>query len=629
MIEIQVTDLVKSFAGGDRILNGITFQVYQGERVGLLGKNGGGKTTLFKILTGEYDYDGGEVSVCAQHRVGLISQIPVYPLHYTVENVLNSSFDRVRQIERELEDIAQKMQSSDDKALLKKYGELQSAYEAADGYNTATALEQLCQEWNISSNMLNQAFDELSGGEKTRINLGRLILENTDILLLDEPTNHLDLRTTKWLEQYLLQYKGTVLTISHDRYFLDKVVTRIIELDGGKAEFYSGNYTFYTKEKEQRYQEKLKAYNNEQNKIAQLEEAADKLSLWAFKGMDKTYKQVINIEKRIERIGKTEKPKSEKKLRAVFDSTTFKGDEMLSVKGASKSFEQKELFTDINLLIRGGERIAILGDNGTGKSTLLKIILGQELPDRGKIIIGPSVKIGYLPQNIVFENEERTLLDVMIWEQDCLPQIARDRLASFKFVGDDVYKTISSLSGGERSRLSLCILMDEKINLLILDEPTNHLDIYSREWIENAVEGFTGTLLFVSHDRYFIERFATHIWEIEGCKINIFEGDYNDFQVHKAAISMRAMITATTEKKIIKQTKQIKQSTISPEKEQQRQISFLENSISELEQRQKSLHAQMAETGSDYKKLNELHMLEQEVSKSLAELYEQWEILLS
>ena len=523
MIDISVSNLVKEFGVGKRILDGLTFQADQGERVGLLGKNGAGKTTLFKMLTGELEWDEGEIHIAPGKGLGLISQIPVYPPEYTVEDVLQTAFQRLHDMEREMVELTERMAGDSDPALLRRYDALTAAYEAGGGYDTTTPLNKVCNGLEISQDMRNQLFSSLSGGEKTRVNLARLILEDTDILLLDEPTNHLDLRATEWLEEYLDKYKGTVLAISHDRWFLDRVVKRVIEIQDGKAEFYSGNYSFYVEEKERRYQEKLKQYEKEQAKIEQLEKAAEQLRVWAYSGMDKTFKRAQSMEKRIERMRTTDKPTKERRLDVKFGEREFRGDEVLTIKDLKKSFDGRTLFDHVDLEVVGGERIALLGDNGTGKSTLLKILLGEEEPDSGKLRMGPTVKVGYLPQIIHFSHPERNLVDTMIYDQDCSTQTARNRLAAFNFRGEDVFKPVSALSGGEQSRLRLCMLMDEKINLLILDEPTNHLDIASREWIEDAVADYEGNLLFVSHDRYFIKQFATQsgCWRTDTSPISV------------------------------------------------------------------------------------------------------------
>ena len=623
MIDIAISGLVKEFEVGKKILDGLTFQVDSGERVGLLGKNGCGKTTLLRILTGQLDWDEGEVVLAPDKRVGLISQIPVYPAGYTVEDVLDTAFRPLREMEEEMEQLAARMERGEDPALLRRYDQLTAAFEAGGGYDTDTRKNKVCSGLQIGPGMREQLFDRLSGGEKTRVNLGRLILEDTDILLLDEPTNHLDLKATEWLEEYLDKFKGTVLAVSHDRWFLDRVVDRVIEIQEGKAEFYSGNYSFYVVEKERRYQEKLKQYEKEQAKIQQLEKAAEQLRIWAYSGNDKIFKRAQSMEKRIERMRTTDRPTRERKMEVRFGEREFRGDEVLTIKGLSKSFGQRALFSGVDLEVVGGERIALLGDNGTGKSTLIKILMGEEGPDEGKIRMGPTVKIGYLPQIIHFDHPERSLLDTMLYELDCTAQTARNRLASFKFRGEDVFKPVSALSGGEQSRLRLCMLMDEKINLLILDEPTNHLDIQSREWIEEAVEEYEGNLLFVSHDRYFIDRFATRVWVLEDGQVTDFRGSYGEYRAareRKQAQAVPAPAAAPAEKK---EKPRRPGGTKNPEKE----VAAAERAVAKAEEQMYELGLQIEEAASDYLKLQELYEQREALEEEILKLYGTWERL--
>ena len=624
MIDVSVSNLVKSFRIGETVLNGLTFQVSEGERVGILGKNGSGKTTLFKILTGEYFPDEGTVMIAPGKRIGLISQIPVYPESYTVEDVLDTAFERVHAIEAELRELTDRMaagETSDD--LLRRYDRLSAGFESSGGYDLEVRVNKVCNGLGISPEMRSRPFAALSGGEKTRINLGRLILEDTDILLLDEPTNHLDLHAVEWLEDYVSTFKGTVLTISHDRYFLDKCVDRIVALSEGKAEFYSGNYSFYVVERERRYQERLKQYEKEQAKIDQLTKAADQMRLWAFMGNDKLYKRAFSMEKRIAKMRTTDKPRQEQAMKATFRSTEFKGDLLFAIEGLSKGFGGRTLFSSLELEVLGGERIALLGDNGTGKSTLLKILLKEERPDEGGIRFGPTVKIGYLPQIVQFEHPERSLVDTLIYEKDCSAQEARDQLAYFRFRGEDVFKPVSALSGGERSRLKLCMLMMDSINLLVLDEPTNHLDVSSREWIEEAVEEFDGALLFVSHDRYFIDRFASRIWTLEGGKITDFRGDYDAYRAKLARdAELRAVIKPPAAK-----PKKEKPKAPGGTKNLEKQLRALERDIAKQEELISGLDDQMEEFATDYQKLQELVAQKESEETALSALYEQWEEL--
>ena len=626
MIDIQLTGLVKEFEVGRKILDGFSLQVDTGERVGLLGRNGAGKTTIFRIITGEVEADEGTVTIAPGKRVGLISQIPVYPEGYTVEDVLDTAFERLHNIERELAELGMKMGDHPTQSVMERYDKLTAAFEAGGGYHTKTQLNKVCNGLAIDQDMRGRLFSALSGGEKTRINLARLILEDTDILLLDEPTNHLDLNATEWLEEYLERFPGTVLAISHDRWFLDKVVRRVVELQDGKAELYSGNYTFYVEEKERRYQERLRQYEKEQAKIAQLEQAAQQMRLWAFQGNDKQYKRAINMEKRIERMNTTAKPTREKKMTTRFGEREFHGDEAMVVTGLSKHFGDRTLFSDLNLEVAGGERIALLGDNGTGKSTFLKILMEEEAPDQGSIYLGPSIRVGYLPQIIHFDHPERNLVDTMLYAQNCTTQEARDRLASFRFRGDDVFKSVSTLSGGEQSRLRLCMLMDSKINLLVLDEPTNHLDIDSREWMEEAVAEYGGNLLFVSHDRYFIEKFATRVWMLEDGKIQDFRGTYGEFRAwreRQAQLKNAAKAQVQPEKPKAEEKPKRSGGT----KELEKQVRSAERAVEKAEIRLDELTGELEAAASDYLKAQELYEERSRLEDELAHLYTQWENL--
>ncbi|WP_308541436.1 ribosomal protection-like ABC-F family protein [uncultured Oscillibacter sp.] len=627
MIEIQVDRLVKSFEVGHNVLDGLTFQIDQGERVGLLGRNGAGKTTLFKILTGELDYDEGQVTVAQGRRVGLISQIPVYPAGYTVEDVLRSAFARLHALAEEMESLAARMAAGEsDERILKRYGALSEKFEVFGGYDTDVAVNKIARGLSISDEMRRQLFDSLSGGEKTRVNLGRLILEDTDILLLDEPTNHLDLHATEWLEEYVRSFRGTVVTISHDRYFLDRIVTRVIEIQDGKAEFYSGNYSFYAVEKERRFQERMKQYEKEQAKIQQLEKAAEQLRVWAFQGMDKTYRRAISMEKRIERMRTTSKPTKARKMDARFSSAEFHGDEVLGLRSLSKSYGDKHLFDGISLKVEGGERIALIGDNGTGKSTLIKMIVGELYPDDGRIRLGPQVRMAYLPQIIHFDHPDWNLVENMMAAKKGLSaQSARNRLAAYDFRGEDVLKPVSVLSGGEQSRLRLCMLMDDEINFLILDEPTNHLDIDSREWIEEAVEAYDGTLLFVSHDRYFINRFATRIWELSDQTITDYPMGFAQYRQMKAQEEAEKQEAPKPVKE-----KHVTERPARGNKAQQaarRQLTICEREIAKAEEAIAELDVQMEAAACDYEKLNELVKQKETAQAELDALYERWEQL--
>ena len=626
MVDIYVNKLVKSFEVGKNLLDGLSFEVQQGERVGLLGRNGAGKTTLFRILTDEIGYEEGDVVIAPGKKVGLISQIPRYPADYTVEQVLRRAFSDLEAIRRKMEALEADMAKGEPQAqTLREYDALTNRYQTGGGYDMDVNVDKICNGLGIPGDMRSQLFSMLSGGEKTRVNLARLLLEETEILLLDEPTNHLDMKSVEWLEEYLLKFKGTVLTISHDRFFLDRVVTRIIELRGGKAELYSGNYSFYVQEKEARYQLQLKQYEQEQAKVAQLSYTMERMKGWGINNRS-LYRRAMSIQSRIDRIQQTERPTKEKVMRGKFGEKEFHGDEVLTLKDLSMGFGDRMLFEQVELLAQGEERIALLGDNGTGKSTFLKLLTMEETPKTGRIKFGPSVKMAYLPQIIHFDHPERSLLDTMVYEKNYSTQAARDRLGAFLFSGEDVFKPVAALSGGEQSRLRLCMLMDEDINLLILDEPTNHLDIASREWIENAVAEYPGALLFVSHDRYFIDRFAERIWELEDGRIRDFRCGYAQYREIKKR-EQAAQPAA-------KQTLEKKQRTATPEaakrkntRNLEKQIARLEKDIEKQEAAVAAFDDQIQEAATDYEALTRLMAEKEQADQTLAELYSQWETL--
>ena len=618
MIDIQVKNLVKFFTIGENLLDGLSFDIQEGERVAILGRNGCGKTTLFKILTGEMDYDDGEVYINPNKRLGLISQIPKFPAGYTVEDVLRSAYADLYAIQKKMERLEKQM-AAGDHDVLKEYDDLSNRFTSGGGYDMDVEVDKICNGLAITPDQRRQEFASLSGGEKTRMNLARLLLEKTDILLLDEPTNHLDLHSVEWLEGYIKTFKGTVLAISHDRYFIDQIAERVIEITEGHAEFYSGNYSFYMDEKQARFDLQMKQYETEQAKLKQLGYTVERMKGWGINNRT-LYRRAMSIQHRMERIKKTEKPKTEKTMKASFGQKDFSGDIVFITKRLEKAFGDRVLFSDVNLTVTGGERIAILGDNGTGKSTFIKCLLDEE-DFTGKIAFGPTVKYGYLPQIIHFSHPERTLYDTMLYEKNCSPQTARDRLGQFMFSGEDVFKTVGTLSGGEQSRLRLCMLMDEKINLLILDEPTNHLDIASREWVEAAIEEFEGVLLFVSHDRYFIEKFAERIWDLEDGTIRDYNCGYAKYRSIREHEKMaRAAIPAP-----VKEKKDKKEKPRGGTKENDKLVRRLEREIEKQEKVVADFDPKIEAASADYQELTRLLAEKEEAEMLLMDLMEQWE----
>ena len=538
MIEIAFKD-VEKYYGANHILKGVTFEVNQGSRVGLLGRNGSGKSTVLKIISGVEGCDAGTKMLRKGAVVGMLEQIPVFPGDYLGIDVPYTAFEEVRRVRCRLSDLEAALGSnSNDGALLDKYGKLLHYFEQLDGYSMEEAVQRVCVGLKIDETLLETPFNLLSGGEQTRIMLGTLILKRPDILLLDEPTNHLDLASIEWLEGFLGEYSGTVIVISHDRYFLDRVVSCIIEISNGRAELYTGGYSGFVRQKEEKCRITLENYKQEQKKIKQLDTAAKRLHEWAERADNGAmHRKAFNIEKRIERMEKTEKPVSERKLRSSFSEYEFSGKDVISAIGVFKEFEGKQILTGLNFGVKKGDRVAILGANGCGKSTLFKCICGELAAEAGVIRVGESIKMGYLSQVVEFENLALSILDTIrnvlrISEGD-----ARNLLAGYKFIKEDVNKLVGNLSGGEKSRLRLCIMMQEEINLLMLDEPTNHLDIDSREWLESSLSKFGGTIVFISHDRYFINKFASRISVLKDGRITDFFGDY---EYYKSEIAKRS-----------------------------------------------------------------------------------------
>ena len=637
MIDISIQNVKKAFEEGNDILAGITFDINEGERVGLLGKNGAGKTTLLRLITGELEPDEGNVILPSYKKLGLISQIPIFPPEYTAQDVLETAFVNLKEIKAQMEELEAKMARGEDPDgnILKKYDGLAFDFERLGGYNTEFELNRVVNGLRIPEAQRQQLFSTLSGGEKTRINLARLILENTDILLLDEPTNHLDMSATIWLEEFLLKFKGTVLIISHDRYFLDKTITRAIEIKAGKAEFYGGNYSFYVVEKQRRYEQQLEKFQREQVEAKRLNDAADRLKQWGT-GNKRLMTKSFAIRKRAERVLQTDRPDKDKSMRAKFGEKEFRGDEVLLFKNLLKSFDGRTLIDIGEMEVYGGERIALIGDNGSGKSTLVKMIMGELKPDSGILRKGPAVKTAYLPQIVKFDHPGRSLMDTLIYDQNVTPQTARNRLGGFMFSGEDVFKMVGDLSGGEKSRLRLCMLMDGQINLLILDEPTNHLDLSSREWIEDAVEGYGETLLFISHDRYFIDRFATRIWEIENGVFTDFKGSFEEYIAAKESGSNKIATVSVQEKSEskthatedkAKKAPDIKPKTKRKPSDIQKELRKIEREIETLEASLEEIASKRDEYSSDYEKLMGLDVEELEVSAKLDVLMEQWETL--
>ncbi|ODU56779.1 MAG: hypothetical protein ABT01_03300 [Clostridium sp. SCN 57-10] len=525
MAEITVTGLQKFF-GEHHILRNLSFEVFERERVSIIGPNGCGKTTLLKILAGALPYDGGSVSIPKNRRVGLLEQLPDYPPDVTVREVLWQAFAHLDEMSAALRALEQDMAEGKEVDLA-RYATLQTAFETAGGYETDMRYAMMVSGLDIPPDMQQRPFMSLSGGEKTRVNLARIMLSGTDLLLLDEPTNHLDVDAIEWLEGYLKSFKGAVVIISHDRYFLDSATTRTLELDDGTITSWPGNYSVYVDRKRELAEQLEAAKKRQDREIERLSFAVERMKGWGI-GNSKLMKRAFGMEKRLERIERIQTIRREHKMRNKFSTAERSGNEVYYIENLSAGYD-RPLIEGFEATIFRGERIAIVGPNGCGKTTLLLTLL-RELPAlRGVIYEGVGVKGGYLPQTITFSRPDRTLLDTLLYETHASTQQARDRLAAFGFTGEEVFKTVSVLSGGEKTRLKLCLFMNTGVNTLFLDEPTNHLDILAREWLEDAVDDFSETMLFVSHDRYFIHRFATRVWEVTAGGVRDFIGTYEEY----------------------------------------------------------------------------------------------------
>ncbi|WP_238883964.1 ribosomal protection-like ABC-F family protein [Clostridium sp. YIM B02551] len=623
MIEIALKDLVKYY-GANLVLESVSFEVHKGERIGLVGRNGSGKSTILEIISGHEEFDGGTLSIRKGAKVGYLKQIPNYPEEYTGRDALNTAFIEINKLEIDMADLEEKMSNSSEKELEKvfsQYSEVQQRYEILGGYDKEEKLNKVSQGLKLSDDMLNMTFNLLSGGEKTTVMLGKILLENPDILLLDEPTNHLDMESLEWLEGYIKQYSGTIIIVSHDRYFLDRAATSIVELEDNKSTSYQGNYSAYVKKKDEDLLLQYQAYSDQQKKIDQMEKSIKNLRDWAIRGDNgKFFRRAASMQKRLDKMDKVNKPnlnKKNMKLNMMLEERS--GEEVIKVKEAHKTFGDKKLFVNGDFNVSYGEKVALIGPNGCGKSTFLKILLGYEDIDSGIIKLGESVRATYLPQSIEFNNDNATILECFREDIQILEGKAREYLARFMFFGESVYKKVGSLSGGEKTRLMLSKLLFKDVNLLILDEPTNHLDIDSIETLEDALEDFQGTIFFISHDRYFINKIGSRIIELSNKKFISYEGNFDYYKIKKDE-SLRKISQVFIEKEEpIKKSHRTKE--IIPSK---RQIEELENNINDIEREITDLDARMSSLGSDYEELNKCLSIKENLQEKLETLLEKW-----
>lgn len=618
----SVNNVTKSF-GGNTIFENISLEIKNGERVGLVGRNGSGKTTIFGLLTGMESLDAGAIHMKKGTRIGHVAQIPKFDEVMTVYDVLSSAFKVEKELEKEMHALEKNMAVEQEQSALEKlmerYGVIQEKFAFLGGYEIEANIMKVANGLQVTD-LFSRVFTELSGGEQTKVSLAYMLLQKPDLLLLDEPTNHLDLFAVEWLEQFLKEYTGTVMVISHDRYFLDEVVTKIFDLEDGEIHVYHTNYSQFVEEKEERLLQEFQAYQEQQKKIKKMKEAIKRLREWANQANppnEGLHKRARNMERALERIEKLKRPILERKQMGLqFEGQERSGKDVVVMKEVSKGFAGRPLFEQANLHVRFQERAAIVGRNGTGKTTLLKLLLKEINPDVGEIRIGSSVKIGYLSQH-TYGNVKSNVLEAFREYVAVTEGEARHILANFLFYGPAVFKKVTQLSGGEKMRLRLAQLMYQDINFLILDEPTNHLDIESREVLEEALEQYNGTILAVSHDRYFLNKLFEKTYWIDECKLFEFAGNY---------AWARQKWEEKLEKQVIKQKRQGRKSVeMVPVKEKKaRNLEEIENELMHVEEDIYAIECEM-EHVANVERLEKLY--EEKTMKELlrAKLYSELE----
>ena len=631
MIVMQTNQLTKSF-GVNEVLKGINLTVQDRHRVGLVGSNGSGKSTLLKILAGKDHYDGGTLSMTRGLRIGYHTQLDDLTSPLTVWQEMETCFEDTFRMEEKLREMEARMgetHESDPEGfarLSEEYTRLTDRFEEEDGYAWRSRLQGVLTGLGFTSAQYEQTVASLSGGERTRLKLGKLLLAKTDLLLLDEPTNHLDLSSMQWLEDYLRAYKGAVVVVSHDRYFLDAVCNSIAELSFGRIEQYEGNYTRYLKLREEVMVRRMKEYTLQQKEIAR-EEAI--IAQFRAYNTEAAHIKAKSREKRLNMIERVDKPVEEHNVYFRFHAGRGTGNDVLMCENLSKSFGARRLFHDLNLHVRAGERIALLGANGVGKTTLLKILTGRERPDTGEVRFGSGVEVGYYDQQQEGLSPDKTVLDE-VW--DDFPRMEqtpiRNALAGFLFTGDDVLAPVSTLSGGERGRVLLTKLMLRQDNFLILDEPTNHLDMDSREMLETALLGFEGTILTVSHDRYFINRIADRVLVMEPDGVTEYLGNYDDYLEKLAQKNApEEELAPQKTKTALREEKKREKAAIEAARREKARIANLETQITDLEEQMTKLEIEMSdpEAYQDNARAQSMNKRYNDLQKKIADLYEEWE----
>lgn len=631
---LSCNNISKSF-GTDVIIKSCSFNIEDHEKAAIVGINGAGKSTLLKIITGIEPADTGLVTLAKDKTLGYLAQQQNLGSDNTIYDELLSVKQYILDMEKELRSIEKRMNTADGdelENLMKKYSDLNHRFEMENGYAYKSEITGVLKGLGFSEEDFTLNVNTLSGGQKTRVALGRLLLAKPDIILLDEPTNHLDMESIRWLENYLLNYNGAVLIVAHDRYFLDKIVSKIIELDNGVATVFSGNYTDYAAKKAILRNMKLKEYLNQQREIKHQEDVITKLKQF---NREKSIKRAESREKMLDKIEIVDKPQElNDKMNIKLEPNVVSGNDVLTISGLSKSFDDITLFDNIDIEIKRGERVALIGNNGTGKTTILKLINGIIEPDSGSIYLGAKVNIGYYDQEHHVLDPDKTIFDEI---RNAYPDLnntqIRNTLAAFLFTNEDVFKYIRDLSGGEKGRVSLAKLMLSNANFLILDEPTNHLDIVSKEILENALNNYTGTVLFVSHDRYFINAAATRIIELSNKTVVNYIGNYDYYLEKRDILSAKPINTVSSadiehakkaaDSKASWQEEKVKQAQL---KKIKNELKRTEERIANIEERIDKLDNMYADPAisSDTAKLMKIHTEKEELSKELDKLYDRW-----
>ena len=633
---LSCQNIYKSFSE-EPLLHGVSFHLEARDKAALIGINGAGKSTLLKIITGEMSPDSGEVIIAKDTTLGYLAQYQEMEGDETIYNEVRKAKAHVLAMETRLRDLEKQMQHvSGDRqaALMDAYTTLMHEFEMQGGYSCESEITGVLRGLGFAEEDFSRKLSSLSGGQKTRIVLGKLLLGQPDILLLDEPTNHLDMDSVIWLENYLGNYRGTVLIVSHDRFFLDRIVNRVIEIENGQVQSFTGNYTAFSEKKAVLRKSQIQAWAKQQAEIRHQEEVITKLRQF---NREKSIRRAESREKKLDRMDRLEKPAELKAdMHITLRPRTESGQDVLIVEGLSKSWPSLTLFSDLNIHIRRGERVAVIGANGTGKTTILKIINHVLAPDAGKITLGAKVHIGYYDQEQQLLHDEKTIIEEI---SDAYPSMTnteiRNALAAFLFTGDDVFKQIGALSGGERGRVSLARLMLSESNFLILDEPTNHLDIQSREILEDALCSYTGTVLYVSHDRYFINRTATRILELHNRQLTGYLGNY-DYYLEKRDELRPAPQPDSRQEQQTESAPSSSRADWKVQKEeqarrrkQQNELKRTEEKIAALEARRDAIDAEFSdpETGTDLVRCQQLSSEREQISAELDGLYERWEEL--